>query len=257
MQDHRVERVAHRGGAGLAPQNTLAAFRNALSLPIDAVECDVHMSRDGQVIVFHDYTVEKLTNGEGNLLDLDFAYLRSLNAAAHFPGGWTEPQQIPTLHEVLELVKGQLKVYIEIKLSKRGKVYGRYSNMAEMVVDEVRLAGMLDQVLVMSFDWLILPLIKSLEPTIQTGALVSEDIRNIGVDDALNTLVGQVKALGCDWINMDCDVFTPDMPAVIHEHGFKLGLWTVNTAEEMRHCAAAGVDSLTSDRPDLFATVLR
>ena len=90
---HHVQRVAHRGGAALAPENTLAAFRNAFNFPIDAIELDVHMSRDGHAIVFHDNTVDKLTNGTGNILELDFAYLRSLNAAAHFPGGWPQPQQ--------------------------------------------------------------------------------------------------------------------------------------------------------------------
>jgi glycerophosphoryl diester phosphodiesterase len=122
-----IQCVAHRGGAALAPQNTLAAFRNALILPaVDAVELDVHMSRDGHVIVFHDNMVDALTDGQGNILDLDFAYLRSLNAAAHFPGGWSAPQQIPTLREALELAKGRANVYIEIKQSKRDGVYGRY-----------------------------------------------------------------------------------------------------------------------------------
>src|SRR5438270_6599949 len=112
---NRVQLVAHRGGSALAPENTLAAFRNALQYPIDAVELDVQMSRDGHIIVFHDNTVERLTNGTGNILDLDFAYLRSLDAAAHFSGGWPEPQHIPTLREVLDLVKGHAQVYIEIK----------------------------------------------------------------------------------------------------------------------------------------------
>src|SRR5579884_810942 len=173
---HYVERVAHRGGAALAPENTMAAFRNALTLPVDAVELDVQMSCDGHLIVFHDNTVDRLTNGTGNILDLDFAYLRSLNAAAHFPGGWPEPQQIPTLREVLELVKGHLDVYIEIKRSKRDGVYGSYAGIAEAVVQEVRSAGMLDQVMVMSFDWMVLPTVKGLAPTIPTGALVSDEV---------------------------------------------------------------------------------
>src|ERR1700676_1385253 len=75
QKTQHVERVAHGGGAHLAPQNSLAAFRNALTLPVDAIELDVHLSRDGQAIVFHDYTVDTLTNGHGNILDLDFAYL--------------------------------------------------------------------------------------------------------------------------------------------------------------------------------------
>ncbi len=251
MGNH-VQRVAHRGGSHLAPENTLAAFRNAITFPIDAIELDVHMSRDGHVVVFHDYTVEGHTNGKGNLLDLDFAYLRSLNAAAHFPGGWPEPQQIPTLREVLDLAKGKVQVYIEIKPSKRNGVYGHYPDIVENVVDQLRSVSMLDQVLIISFDWLILPQVKSLEPSLQTGALVSKDAWESG---DLDILVEQVTALGCNWISMDCDLFTNAMPAFAHQYGFKLGLWTVNTTDELRQFAAAGVDSLTSDRPDLFSAI--
>jgi len=252
LMNKHVQRVAHRGGSRLAPENTLAAFRNALTLPIDAVELDVHMSRDGHAVVFHDYTVDERTNGHGNILDLDFAYLRSLNAAAHFPGGWPEPQQIPTLREVLDLANGKVQVYIEIKPSKRDGVPGRYPNIAESVIDEVRSVDMLDQVLIISFDWFVLPLVKSLEPTLETGALVSNDVWASG---DLKILLEQVTALGCNWINMDRKLFADDMPAVVHEHGFKLGLWTVNTVDEMRRFAAVGVDSLTSDRPDLFSAI--
>ncbi len=169
----------HRGGSRLAPENTLAAFRNALTLPIDAIELDVHMSRDGHAVVFHDNTVDGRTNGHGNILDLDFAYLRSLNAAAHFPGGWPESQQIPALREVLDLAKGKVQVYIEIKASKRDGVPGRYPHIAESVIEQVRAVGMLDQVLIISFDWFVLPLVKSLEPALQTGALVSNDVWGI------------------------------------------------------------------------------
>ncbi len=220
--NHHIQRVAHRGGSQLAPENTLAAFRNALSFPIDAIELDVHMSRDGHLIVFPDYTIDKRTNGKGNLLDL---------------------------------AKGHVQVYIEMKLSKRDGVYGRYPNMAEAVINEVRAVGMLDQVLIISFDWLMLPLVKSLEPGLPTGVLVSDEVWDPHASHALDTLTEQVSALGCQWINMHRDLFTQDMPAVFHQHGFKLGVWTVNSAAELRRFAAAGVDSLTSDRPDLLASI--
>jgi glycerophosphoryl diester phosphodiesterase len=250
-----IQRVAHRGGAQLAPENTLAAFRNALTLPIDAIELDVHMSRDGHVVVLHDNLVNKRTNGSGNLLDLDFIYLRSLNAAAHFGGGWPEPQQIPTLSEVLELAKGHVQVYIEIKTSKRRGTLGRYPNIAERVVEEVRSAAMLDQVLVISFDWMILPIFKLLEPTLQTGMIVSNDVWNSRARDALKFLIEKAKELGCTWINMDSKLFTVDMSQITHENGYKLGLWTVNTEAALQHFASAGVGSLTSDRPDLFSVL--
>jgi glycerophosphoryl diester phosphodiesterase len=250
---HPIQLVAHRGGSQLAQQNTLAAFRNALNFPIDAIELDVHMSRDGHAIVFHDYTMEKLTNGEGNILDLDFDELRRLNAAAHFPGGWSEPQQIPALGEVLNLAKGRVQVYIEIKPSKRDEVFGRYPRIAETVVEEVRAANMLDQVLIISFDWQVLPDIKALEPSLKTGALVYTDVWDPGQERAISTLIEQVAALGCGWINVDRKLFTHEMPDAFHQSGFKLGIWTVNSLDEMRRFASAGVDSLTSDRPDLFA----
>ncbi len=249
------QRVAHRGGSHLAPENTLTAFRTALTLSVDAIELDVQMTRDGHAIVFHDNTVERLTDGEGNILDLDFDYLRSLNAAAHFPGGWPEPQRIPTLREVLDLARARTHVYVEIKTSKRDGTYGRYPNIAETVVKEIRAAGMLDRVLIISFDLLILPIVKSLEPSLQTAVIISEDIWNPKSENALEMLMQQAKSLGADWLNMDSDLFTPDMPKQVHAHGFKLGCWTVNTLEEMRRLAATGIDSITSDRPDLFPQV--
>jgi glycerophosphoryl diester phosphodiesterase len=102
---------------------------------------------------------------------------------------------------------------------------------------------------------MILPLIKSLEPALQTGAIVSEDLWDPHAENALQTLIERGKMLGCSWISIDCDLFTDDMPEVVHKGGFKLGLWTVNTEEALRRFAAAGVDSLTSDRPDLFVVL--
>ena len=254
MNQYR-HRVAHRGGAQLAPENTLAAFLNALTLPIDAIELDVHLSRDGHVVVIHDNHVHKRTNGSGNLLDLDLAYLRRLDAAAHHPGGWPEPQRIPTLSEVLELANGRTQVYIEIKTSKRRRTYEPYPYIAEKVVELVHQAGMLDQVLVISFDWKILPVIKSIEPKIETGMIVSNKVWNPRTMDGLQLLVERAGEYGCAWINMDYKLFTPEMPQMVHNNGLRLGLWTVNSEADMLCFAAARVDSLTSDRPDLFSVL--
>ncbi len=250
---NRVQYVAHRGGAALAPENTLAAFRNALRYPVTAIELDVQMSRDGKAVVFHDETIERLTEGRGNMLDLDFAYLRELNAAARFRGGWPEAQRIPTLREVLEIAKGHIQVYIEIKQSKRDGVYGRYPHIAEAVVDEVRAMDMLDQVLVMSFDWGVLPLVRAMEPHITLGALASDDTYDFRGANAFERLVEEVQANGWNWINLNRKLCVPDLPPKVHAAGLKLGLWTVNTLSDMRRFAAMGVDSLTSDHPDLFS----
>ncbi len=252
----RYQRVAHRGGAALAPENTLAAFRNALKLPVDAIELDVQMSRDGHAIVFHDETIERLTEGQGNILDLDLADLRSLNVAAHFPGGWPQPERMPLLSEVLAFARAEdVQVYIEIKPGKRAGTHVRYPGIAEAVVREVRAADLLGQVLIMSFDWEILPQIKSLAPGVQTGALVAEEVWNPHTPTALADLVDKVSVLQCEWINLDYDLFTPEMPDFFHAHGYRLGVWTVNDEAGLHRLAEAGVDSLTSDRPDLFRSL--
>lgn len=248
-----VQRVAHRGGSHLAPENTLAAFRNALTLPVDAIELDVQMSHDGHAIVFHDETIERLTNGEGNILDLDFPYLRSLNAAAHFPGGWPEAQQIPTLREVLDLAKNRVQVYVELKAGKRDGEYVRYPHIVETVVQEIQAAGMLKQVLIISFDWQALSLIKQLEPVLPTGANVSTEWWASAGEQPLSTLLAQMKAASCDWVNVDGRLLSAELAQSVHEQGLKVGAWTVDSLDELRRFAAFGADSLTSDRPDLFA----
>lgn len=252
-----LQKVAHRGGAALAPENTLAAFRHALTLPVDAIELDVQMSRDGHAMVFHDESVERLTDGQGNMLDLDAAYLRSLNAAAHFVGGWPEAQQIPDLREVLDIARARsVQVYIELKPSKRGDTYGRYPGIAEAVTEEIMTAGMLEQVLIISFDWEILPLVKTLAPGVRTGALVSGDTWKPQTTP-LDALLAQVKALQCEWVNMDSQLFTPEMPEKCHALDLQLGIWTVNDEAGLRALARAGVDSLTTDRPDLFRNLAK
>ncbi len=248
-----VQRVAHRGGSRLAPENTLAAFRNALTLPIDAVELDVQMSRDGQALVFHDATMERLTDGQGNMLDLDYAYLRSLNAAAHFPGGWPEAQQIPTLREVLEVVRSRAQVYIEVKSSYRDGVYGRYPNIAKAVVNDVRAMNMLKDVLIISFDWEVLHEIRLLEERLQTAAIVSSENWPVQDEQAIEKLLTKLGTLGVSSLSLDCTLFTESLRSQVHGRGFKIGLWTVNELEELQRLAAAGVDSLTTDRPDFFA----
>ncbi len=248
----RLQRIAHRGGSHLTPENTMAAFRHALTMPIDAVELDVQMSRDGQAIVFHDNTVERLSDGEGNILDLDFAYLRSLNVAAHFPDGWPQPERIPTLREVLALTHNRVHTYIEVKASKRDGIYGRYPHIEQTVVREIRMAKALEQVTVISFDWQLLHTIKQLEPDLATGANVSSDIWS---GDNVAALMAQISEIGCQWINMDYRLATEDVIREAHRHHLECSLWTVNTLDELQRLASFGVDALISDRPDLFAQI--
>jgi glycerophosphoryl diester phosphodiesterase len=248
----QIEFVAHRGGAALAPESTLVAYRNALRYPVDAVEIDVRMSTDGQPFVFHDHTLERTTDGTGNVADLDFAAARSLNLAAKFPGGWPQPEQLTTPREVLELMKGRGRVYVELKNAKRGDSDEHYPGIVESVLEDLRATDMLSNVLIICFDWSLLQEIKNLEPNIQMGALISKNMWDM-LPQPLATVTKLISDLGCQYLNIEHSIFTPDMPAFLHQHDLKLGVWTVNKLEELRYYAAAGVDSLTTDHPDFFA----
>jgi len=249
----RCQRVAHRGGAALAPENTLAAFGQARQWPVDAIELDVQMSRDGYLIVFHDHTVQRLTEARGNLLDLELAELQTLDAARHFPGGWPQRERIPLLCDVLQLAQAaELQVHIEIKQGERAGVPVCYPGIAEAVVQEVRAAEMLEQVLIISFDWDALGRIKALEPALPTGALVAASTWSPRTADAFPALMERIRPWQCEWIGIQDSLVTPQMPDVCHAQGFLLGVWTVNELDRLQDLARAGVDALTSDRPDLF-----
>lgn len=249
---HHAQCIAHQGGAQLAPGNTLAAFRNALAFQVDAIELDVHRSRDGHLVVFHDNTVERGTDGEGNILDLDFMYLRSLNAASQFHGHWPERVQMPTLREVLDLAKGRAQVFIEIKLSKRNEHHGYYPNIVETVMKDVRATGMVEQVVVISFGWELLGQAKTVEPTIQTGMIVGKELWDYRAEGATEALLEQATSLKSDWIDIEHDLLTPERAQAIHHADFKVAVWTVNSQEELRHYRDMGVDAVTTDRPDLW-----
>jgi glycerophosphoryl diester phosphodiesterase len=102
---------------------------------------------------------------------------------------------------------------------------------------------------------MILPVIKSLEPTIETGMIVSNKEWNPRSRGGIQDLIDKAGENGCQWINMDYQLFTTELLQALHNSALKLGLWTVNTEADILHFAAAGVDSLTSDRPDLFSVL--
>lgn len=128
--------VAHRGGAGLAPENTLAAFESGIAQKADLVEMDVHLSKDGQVVVMHDPDLTRTTDGSGNIADKTLAELKQLNDAAKYSGpGSYGRQEIPTLEEVVKLVNGRVGLQVEIKVKADGS---RYPGIEQKVVDILR-----------------------------------------------------------------------------------------------------------------------
>jgi glycerophosphoryl diester phosphodiesterase len=248
----RTTLVAHRGGAGLAPENTLGAFQNAIRLGVDMVECDVHLSKDGELVVMHDPNVSRTTDGNGQIGELTLAEIKKLNAAAKFSGsGNWSPQAVPTLGELLDTVKGKTGIQIEIKLTAANQ---RYPGIEKKVVEAIQARGMADQVIIISFDFPTIKDVKALDKTIRTGALVNAGW--FAGKSNMDATVGEIAATGADYFMPTSGAVNEAMVKAFHARGMKMGTWTVNAPQDMRRLAGWGVDAITSDRPDELINTL-
>lgn len=251
---HNVTRVAHRGGAGLAPENTLAAFTAGLEHAPHAVELDVHLSRDGHLIVMHDPLVVRTTNASGAIADLSLDELKTLNAAARYfgPGSWG-PQEIPTLDEVLGLIQGRAGVQVEIKQRADGS---RYPGMEEAVIDALKRHSMLKEAVIISFDFPTLQTIRTLEPGLVTCALIgTRYLSKVGMGGPA-VVAAEMAALGVDYVGVDERRITDQLYTALRASGLKIGVWTVNDESRMKALAEMGVDFITSDRPDVLRRIV-
>jgi glycerophosphoryl diester phosphodiesterase len=155
--------VAHRGASGQAPENTFASFEAAVAIGVDAIELDVHLSRDGHLVVIHDANLARTTNGRGLVHEHTLAELQTLDA-----GSWFGPsfagERIPIFEDVLERIGPHVPLQVEIK--------GRSEGVVEATLAALRARGLLDTAMITSFHLDLLPHVRSLAPTAQIGALV-------------------------------------------------------------------------------------
>ena len=245
----RPQVFAHRGGAALRPENTLLAFDHGLSLGADGLELDVHLSRDGVVVVHHDITLERTTNGRGPIAALTADELARLDAGWHFAGFRGAAGGVPALRDVLRRYPAALFI-IELKVND--------PVLAHRAIDEVRAAGALDRVAVGSFGTRVLRAARRYEPQILTGASREETRLALyrswirwpvprPANDAFQ--VPEVSGL--------TRVVSPRFVRYAHATGVAVQVWTVNETTDMERLLDWGVDGLISDRPDRAVEVVR
>src|SRR5213593_2718322 len=157
--------IAHRGASSYAPENTLAAFDLAIEMGVSHIELDVHTTRDGHVVVIHDDTADRTTNGSGPVTSHSLAELTALDAGAWFDRRFVG-QRIPTLSAVLERYKGRAHIHTEIK--------GHSADLSRATVDLVRRHGMVEQVTITSFQKIRLEETRAHAPELPTGWLVAD-----------------------------------------------------------------------------------
>ena len=236
--------LAHRGASHEAPANTLAAFLLARELGADGLELDVQLSRDGEVVVIHDYTVDATTDGHGRVRDKTLAELKALDA-----GAWFDPvfsgQRIPTLREVVDAVGRDLLINVELKTES-----GKDDGLASAVVRIVEENHLLDRVVISSFNPLALWRVRRLNPWVPVGMLYCEGLPFFLSRPWLRHLV-RPEALHPEWSLVDDRYLR-----WARKRGYRVHTWTVDDPARMWQLAQAGVDLIITNRPDLLRQVL-
>lgn len=232
-----ILRVGHRGARGHAPENTMASFIKGADMGVDAIETDVQLSRDGEVVLIHDHTVDRTTNGQGFVKDLTLAALKDLDAGSRHDPRFAG-ERIPTLAELLSWARDRVGVALEIK---NGPIY--YPGIAEKVIRLVRKHGMERQVLLISFDHFVVREAKRIAPEIAAGILYVG-----GLVDA----VAAARAAHADSLHPNWAFVTPELVRAAHAEGLGVSAWNPNDLATIRALSELGVDSVGTDYPELF-----
>lgn len=237
--------VAHRGASGLAPENTLPAFRLAIAQGAPAVECDVHLSADGVPVVIHDATLDRTTNGTGKVAELPHEQLRKLDAGirfgASYSGAW-----IPTLDETLALCAGKATVFVELKIG------GGEPLISAALASFDRTPGA--EIVVITFDPEMVRLVAQVRPALPLGFLIARrHVEQHGVAASVEA----ARTLGATFIAPQHDAVDEQLIQVAHETALPVSVWTVDDPDRMRHMHRIGVDALTTNRPDIALSLFR
>jgi glycerophosphoryl diester phosphodiesterase len=245
---------AHRGGAALAPENTIAAFDQGCRSGADGIELDVRASRDGVVVVHHDATVDRTTGHRGAVAALDARELAQLDAGYRFcrQGAYPFRAQgigVPTLDEVLRRYR-DCRVIVEMKVDS--------AEFAAAVVDVVRSADAVDRVCLGAFGRRALKAARAIQPALATSA-AREEVRWALYRSWFRWPARRPPYAGYQ-VPERAEATRIVSPAFIrHSHAAGLGVqvWTVDTEADARRLLGWGVDGLISDRPDLIVPLLR
>jgi glycerophosphoryl diester phosphodiesterase len=237
--------VAHRGFSGGAPENTMAAFKKAMDLAVDMIELDVHLSSDGQVIVIHDDSLNRTTNGKGKVANYPVNELKQLDAGSWF-GKQFSGEKIPTLKEVLELTRGQMLLNIELKIGELGQY--TMKDLADRSLQEVEKAGMLNQVVFASFDPSAIDRILEKNPKVPVALIYNQS----WTFPQEVTGGRSISVLSCSG-----KVLTQTNISKAHQRGVMVFVWTLNTEEHMEHFLNMGVDGIITDHPERLIKILQ
>lgn len=221
-------KIGHRGARGHEPENTLMGFQKAIDLRVNSIELDVHLSADGTIMVIHDDTLERTTNGKGAVNQFTVVELKRLKTA--------KEQNIPTLTEVLTLVDQKCPINIELKSFEAAE---KVVAFIEKYIFERK--GQYNQFLISSFDWNALRQVQQLNALISIGVLTETD---------LALALAFAKFIHAKSIHPYFHLLTAENTKQMQEEGFQVFPWTVNEIADIKKMKEYKVDGIISDYPD-------
>lgn len=236
--------LAHRGASGYAPMNTIPAFELAVAQGADGIELDVHLSKDGHLIVLHDFTVDHTADGSGRAKDMTLEQLKELDAGAKFDARFAGTR-IPTLDEVFEAVGAHLRlINVEIKSEDVEQTDG----VEQAVADCIARHSLKRSVFVSSFNPYALRRFRSIQPEVAIGCLYMPD------ESASLSLMGDTpfEALHPYHVMIDAPYVQN-----AHQKGLRVNTWTVNDPARAAELARMSVDAIMTDYPDKILRAVR
>lgn len=242
---NKIMNIAHRGASGYAPENTLAAFDKAVEMQADYIEIDVQLSKDDLPVIIHDDTLDRTTNGTGNVSAYTLEELRSLDAGSWFDKKYAG-EKIPSLNEVLEMYGEKINILIELKSPEL------YPGVEEKVAEALAKYKLdtSNNIVIQSFNHP--SVIKSAEllPEITHGVLAGENYKNV-TDQQL-----QEFAAYAEYFNPNLKIVSSELVDNVHQAGMKISPYTIKTKAEAERIYKFGVDGLITDYPD-YAEALK
>jgi glycerophosphoryl diester phosphodiesterase len=236
LPEATVAVTAHRGDSKHAPENTLAAFRAAIAARADYSELDVQRTRDGAVVVLHDGDLMRMAGDPRRIGELTLQDLEGIDIGRRF-GAAFAGEHVPLLASVIDLVRGHMRLNVELKYN------GPDPGLAAAAVEVLRSKDFLDQVVITSLSAAALTQVKSIEPRLRTGLIVSAE-------------VGDVARADADFLSLNSARATSAVLRRAHAVGKEVHVWTVNRAEVMLRMIERGVDNIITDDPALAVLLL-
>ena len=238
--------IAHRGasGKGHAPENTLSAFRKAIQIGVDAVECDVHCTKDGHIVIIHDKELKRTTNMDGIITEMTLSEVKKADAGSWFESRFAG-ETIPTLKELLELTKGRVITVVEIK----------QENIADKVIKDIENAGSVGEAIIISFHASALKDAQEINPKIPRALLIGGGEPVSELPSILN-LIHSAAEVGASTLNLSKTIITPELVKESRLRGIGIWAWTVDDESEIKKLLEMGVTGITSNYPERVHSAL-